>query len=180
MKSRGVTSTVLESTQHGAWNAYGHWALSMGATPGAYHYVVSSVLQQDSMRKRLADLKDLQDNWDGYGASRISESSLKNAMAILEATVGNLSGLGAPEISPNPNGTVSLEWEQSDKNAYVEIGNTRATGYVRSAGAPATYLQGSAADLTVLLPAVLGMLAGSQYAVTSTITALNYRSSHDV
>jgi len=61
----------------------------------------------------IADLQKLEDDWDGEGASRVSDemliSTFRLAMALMET--GNL----PPQIvSPFPDGNTNLEWHHSD------------------------------------------------------------------
>ena len=61
-------------------------------------------------------------NWDGYGALPIREETKDNALAALDQlTVSTC----APEISPNPNGTLSFQWETSRGFGQLEVGRTR-------------------------------------------------------
>jgi hypothetical protein len=63
-----------------------------------------------------------QANWDGYGALPIREETKKNALVALS----HFETLTcAPEITPNPNGTLSFEWETNQGYGQLEIGRTR-------------------------------------------------------
>ncbi|MCL4524687.1 MAG: hypothetical protein M1453_00525 [Acidobacteria bacterium] len=68
-----------------------------------------------------------QPNWDGYGALPIGDETRKNALGALGA-LENLTC--APEITQNPNGTVSFEWETNRGYGQLEIGRTRYSFYV--------------------------------------------------
>ncbi len=71
---------------------------------------------------RVAHFADLQPNWDGYGASRISDRAVQNTVNILTLTSGRLP---EPDVTPNPNGTLTLEWQYAQSYAMLEVGKTR-------------------------------------------------------
>ena len=64
-----------------------------------------------------------QPNWDGDGALPIREETTKeDALAVLnQLEIATC----APEITPNPNGTLSFEWETKKGFGQLEIGRTR-------------------------------------------------------
>lgn len=66
-------------------------------------------------------------NWDGEGALPVSPLTKQNAKDALKDILPVVS---APEISPNPSGTVSFEWETNEGKAHLEIGNTKYSFYV--------------------------------------------------
>ncbi len=76
------------------------------------------------------------EGWDGEGASQISAEAASRAKNALQ-TFSWL--LPVPEITPNSNGTVSMEWETPAGTANFEIGNTRYAGYVSGTNFPTTY-----------------------------------------
>ena len=71
------------------------------------------------MRKELEELKELEENWDGYGACPISEKAIENVNRILELLKQ------IPVIGPTPNGTVQLEWGD---DLEMEIGDDKISG----------------------------------------------------
>ena len=70
--------------------------------------------------ERLDHLCQLQDDWDGYGAIRPLSECLNHALEIVRNKKINLDFL--TDIYPNPNGTLSLEWEQDDNEIGLELG----------------------------------------------------------
>lgn len=67
-------------------------------------------------------------NWDGYGALPISDKTKENALGALY----ELEDLTcAPEITSNPNGTLSFEWETHYGIGQLEIGRTRYSFYAQ-------------------------------------------------
>lgn len=81
-----------------------------------------------SLRAELPDalsqiraIGELPANWDGYGALPIAEETKHNAETALSRIAGFTP---TPEIAPNPNGTISFEWESEFGTAHLEIGRT--------------------------------------------------------
>lgn len=87
--------------------------------------------------KAISEVKELAalpEDWDGYGAPRISTETAKNTVGALKVL---LAKAPAPDIMPNPNGTLSLEWESLKGVADLEIGRTRFSFYIKpSVGVP--------------------------------------------
>lgn len=67
-------------------------------------------------------------NWDGEGALQICEEAKGNAKATVDAVFPNVP---SPEIIPNPNGTISFEWESEKGKAHLEIGRTQFSFYIK-------------------------------------------------
>lgn len=76
------------------------------------------------MPNAIDELERLAVNWDGYGAVAIHADTIARARRILDA----LRAVGFdPEVTPNPNGTVSFEWD----SVHIEVGRTRGVGVVK-------------------------------------------------
>ena len=65
-----------------------------------------------SVKEALFELNEVAidtriDNWDGYGAKKISKGSYLSAKKFLESLPANLE---MPEISVHPDGEVSFDW----------------------------------------------------------------------
>ncbi len=77
---------------------------------------------------KIDEIAGMQDNWDGYGAIRIGQEAQRNAKAAL-----NILHKYAPipDVTPNPNGTISLEWESFEGFGHLEIGRTRFSFYIK-------------------------------------------------
>ena len=73
--------------------------------------VATRIEQAKLARLAIKELADLKENWDGYGAAPISEQTRDNALRFVNLIEAAPYGLPAPEICPNPNGTISFEWE---------------------------------------------------------------------
>lgn len=67
-------------------------------------------------------------NWDGFGALPIDQETRANALLALN----HLEALAAaPDVTPNPNGTLSFEWETDQGFGVLEIGRTRYSYYFK-------------------------------------------------
>lgn len=117
------------------------------ALPAARDYgvpVAIRIQEAKAAYETIDAFKNLEEDWDGYGAAAISEQTRSNAtqfIAILEASVG---GLSIPEPTPTPSGTVSLEWQAEGCEAYIEIGNTRYSGFITTGHQQTILLEGRA------------------------------------
>ncbi len=77
----------------------------------------------------LAELARLGPNWDAYGAEPISPRCVANTRGLLSAL---RAGIPSPEITPNPNGTLTLDWETEDQALSLELGATRFSTFWES------------------------------------------------
>ena len=53
-----------------------------------------------------------QDNWDGHGASAVTQSVYRNAYRLLEVIPD---GVSFPSIGAEPDGQITFEWHQSPR-----------------------------------------------------------------
>ena len=77
-------------------------------------------VQRESAQNEIRALANYMDDWDGYGAIRPLSECLNHALEIVRNKKINLDYL--TDIYPNPNGTLSLEWEQDDNEIGLELG----------------------------------------------------------
>ena len=80
------------------------------------------MVDRSSARLNLAELAKLKQNWDAYEADPISGGCIDRAHAVLNALP---SKTPSPDITPNPNGTLTLDWETEDQALSLELGVTR-------------------------------------------------------
>jgi len=96
-------------------------------------------------------------DWDGYGALPISAATKYNSLASLR---GLLVTAPTPDITPNPNGTLSFEWEASRGTAHLEVGQTRLSFYLNPTVGEPIFIDASTDD--VLLIAInIGILVSA-------------------
>lgn len=78
----------------------------------------------------IISFKFLQQNWDGYGAIPLEVESASNAIELISFLSQNsLDRLS--DSYPNPNGTISFQWEnECSEIISLEIGNNTFSYYV--------------------------------------------------
>lgn len=81
----------------------------------------------------ILSFKSLIHNWDGFGAYPLQIASASNAIDLItELENINVKFIKPDDIYPNPNGTVSLTWENDfDEKVSAEIGNSNFSFYVK-------------------------------------------------
>ena len=85
-------------------------------------------------RSLVKAIEALTDDWDGYGAERVSDEVVGYAFSVLEILP---QALRNPDITPNSNGTISFEWESSSAKAHLELGKINFSLFVKPrAGRP--------------------------------------------
>jgi len=107
------------------------------------HYLGSrlAVFDLAEVKRDITELGVLGKNWDGYGAIPIHEHTRRNALAAANQI---LQWAPSPaDIAPNPNGTISLEWETDFGTAQLEIGLTRCSFYMDRRGSASFFWDGS-------------------------------------
>lgn len=77
----------------------------------------------------LAAMENLERNWDGYDADPIGFACISQARILLVALPPNTP---PPDVTPNPNGTLTLDWETDDQALSLEIGATRFSSFWES------------------------------------------------
>jgi hypothetical protein len=93
---------------------------------------------------QIEELSRLEENWDGYGGIPIKESTKLHSLAALR---GILLAAPNPEITPNPNGTLSFEWETQRGVAHLEIGQTKMSFYLKPRVGDAIFIDANASDM---------------------------------
>ena len=141
-------SMVPNTTNTKISNWYGHVQLGPGKSRTDFYFWPRTQRRQpmnaeSAIAERiLTEIGSLPPDWDGYGALPMVASTVDNARGALFSL---LLMVPLPDITPNPNGTISFEWETNRIIAALEIGATRFSFFLRPrAGRPA-YAAGDAA-----------------------------------
>jgi len=79
--------------------------------------------------QRFEQFKQLPENWDSYGASRITDEAIEKGKSIL-AFMTAAGVLKQSFVAPSPSGGIEIEWYGAGKEVVLEIPPT---------GAPITY-----------------------------------------
>jgi hypothetical protein len=130
---------------------------------------VLQLVEHERALAMLAELGRLPLNWDGYGALPIDRQTIGNSKGALLLL---LRYTPAPDITPNPNGTIGFEWNSDQGEAHLEIGKTRFSFFARANGGRPILAEGLVPGITnglaSLIAAVVFPSAGSSTAITKT------------
>jgi hypothetical protein len=136
-------------------------------------YFGSRLADFAAAREAIEETSFNEPNWDGDGALAISREVKANAFAALEMI--EMTAVPAPEITPNPNGTLSFEWETETGVGQLEIGKSRFGFYVQAQSGPAIICRGNTEHLNRLFGLLVNDLiyprSGSEGAITDLVYA---------
>jgi hypothetical protein len=128
------TGVTLSAACSSGVSLTGFNTIKVGQVFGGFVYCFPTATQLEetkSARQTIDAFRTLSENWDGYGAAAISPMACDNARYFIDLIEAAPFGLPVPELSPTPAGTISFEWEGSHAEAYLEIGNTRYSGFIK-------------------------------------------------
>jgi hypothetical protein len=111
-----------------------------------------TLAEQATAINTLDELANMAANWDGYGALPIHPDTLSNAKLAVARLWKHVP---AADITPNPHGTISFEWDSEYGTGYLELGKTRLSFYVKPRDGAITTLDGEASDLPQLADFIL-------------------------
>lgn len=114
-----------------------------------------SFAEFEAARAAVEQFAAVEANWDGFGALQISEDTKRNALTALSRFE---SIAPAPAVIPNPNGTLSFEWETEEGIGHLEIGRTRYSFYIRPSIGDAFLMDGNARQVFGLGSIINGRL----------------------
>ena len=131
-----------------------------------------NLAEQASAVDALDVLASMPADWDGYGALRLHPDTVANAK---QAVARLWRYVPAADITPNPHGTVSLEWESERGTAYLELGRTRFSFYIKPRGSVITTSEGDASDLPQLADYILATVYPAQHsAASSSVSSVSF------
>lgn len=85
--------------------------------------------KRQNLKIETMALAKLVDNWDEEGAMRVSTTAIKNVLNLLDHASIRIDLL--QDIYANPNGTISVEWENANNEyAGMQIGRKQMSYYV--------------------------------------------------
>jgi hypothetical protein len=105
--------------------------------------------------RQLEEISNLGVDWDGYGALPLEKQSVLNTRKILEMMPKEFP---VPDLTPNPNGTISLDWEISNIVISVEIGNSKFSAFLND-GLNGTTTHCGSFDSTNVFDLLVSMLS---------------------
>lgn len=145
---------------------YNYWPVRFAQDE--LHSYGTLLFEQQLLRLKLVELSKLQNGWDGYGAASISDDVVNRAQSLL-ATI--LTEMPAPDLVPNPNGTISLQWESESGFLHLEIGERDYSFLLGSTGELPRGAQADGLPSQVLLSQLLSMSVIIESTGTTSITA---------
>lgn len=78
----------------------------------------------------ILSFKSLHENWDGFAAVPVEVKSATNAIKLMDY-IGEDIFCGVTNYYPNPNGTITFEWENKDNEIVsAEVGNDALSYFV--------------------------------------------------
>lgn len=124
-----------------------------------------------AVRQAIEDSSFPDPNWDGYGSLGIRAETKTNAIqgiqnVLLEAPV--------PDVAPNPNGTLSFEWETNNGAAHLEVGQTMFSFYVRPRAGEPILFSGPADQISRLHGSLIANLLFPSAATAGPTTPIRY------
>ena len=75
-------------------------------------------LFSENVITQLKSFSKLEDNWDSYGASKISWSTIANAIEFFMRVVDRYPDSPIPFVSPYPDGRIHVEWQKFSKELH--------------------------------------------------------------
>ena len=70
--------------------------------------------------RRIDRLRELEPNWDSYGAKRIDLPSIDLANQLLKS-LSKIEGVECPTVTASPDGNVGLCWDSGERSLDVEV-----------------------------------------------------------
>jgi len=90
-------------------------------------------ISKHSLVKNILSYKSLTESWDGYGAIPLEIDSATNSIQLLDL-IGENIFCTVSDFYPNPNGTITFEWENSENEIVsLEVGNNTFSYFVEMA-----------------------------------------------
>lgn len=94
------------------------------------NFINNNYISKYSIIESILSFKSLNNNWDGYNSIPLEIKSASNAILLLDL-IGDDLFCSVKDFYPNPNGTISFEWNNSeDESVFLEVGNTTFSYYV--------------------------------------------------
>jgi hypothetical protein len=128
----GASSTVSNVRKHFSYQPYKAQAFTSD--------LAAALEEIESYRALEAD-------WDGYGAVPIDAITLGNALSAAARLIGRAP---MPDLTPNSNGTISMEWDSPHGLAHLEVGKSRYAFFIRMASGEKFIKDGVAAEVPQL------------------------------
>lgn len=124
------------------WMRHTSHSLHQGYLKHDWSVFATRVEQPDE--SALDEIESLEDNWDGEGSLAPTAEIVDATRRIVQATSGILP---RPEITPNDNGTITIEWRAQADYASLEVGSTSFAFMMQFDRTRTRFLNGRLGDL---------------------------------
>ena len=132
---RGPTTSIVEFARSSA-PAYDLARLALRLSGTSQPLAAQSAL---TAQIALEEFSKLKGDWDGYGALPLTPESCAHVQKFIAVAP---QGMQAPEIAPTSNGTIALEWQSEQGEAFLEVGRTRYSGHIQPHNGGTIFVQG--------------------------------------
>jgi hypothetical protein len=148
-------------------SAYYEPFIALQSLQQGYNWSALHVFELEAAKQEIKNLGQLEPNWDGYGALKIQEQTQKNALVAAETI---FTWVPIPDIAPNANGTISMEWESEFGIGHLEIGQTKYSFYMDRPIGGSVFYDGSADQIVPYLGTLIasGLFSTQNAANTAT------------
>lgn len=92
--------------------------------------IIKKNYDKKDILKKIFSFKMLNENWDGFGAYPLEAETAANAIELLDM-IGEELFSKVNDIYPNPNGTLTFEWNNNAGEIFaLEIGNNEVSYFL--------------------------------------------------
>ncbi len=106
--------------------------------------------QHVALKNKISEISLLEDNWDGYGAVAMPESTVKNAFKFVDSFLAEkYPAKISIDATPTAYGTIVLDFESNEDIVSVEIGD-KQVGFFTDFKKANFYSDGEDTDFRVL------------------------------
>jgi hypothetical protein len=137
--SKTISSNAIANAFSGSLPSGGIFSFEVPVVPALPTAAIIWQAYRSETKEEIDQLESLEANWDGYDADAISEQACGAARSFLASLP---SSFETPDLSPNPTGTISMEWTTTGGKAQLELGKTKFSFYVRPTGGGTMYHKG--------------------------------------
>ena len=105
-------------------------------------------ISKHSLLKDILSFKSLTESWDGYGAVPLEIESATNSIQLLDL-IGENTFCTVSDFYPNPNGTITFEWHNSENEMVsLEVGNNSFSYFVEMASSNVLFFNNKSINAT--------------------------------
>jgi hypothetical protein len=155
---------------HSITSAHDFWEPSLRNFGNAQ--TLTTVTERERAKTLIREVGRLEADWDGYGALPISKMVASNALRFIDVVESQHSKLPNPEISPKSTGTISMEWDSIQGEAYLEIGNSRFSFFIRSKSDEKLLVEGDAGAISDEIPTLVERILYPPVSYSTTVNTI--------